>query len=58
MKTIATLAVYGNFKEKDIKIKFFVGSGTDQYKFQNVLQEAGYDCLLFSVNDVDLEEEA
>lgn len=58
MKVMATIAIYGNFEQEDIRIKFFTDSGTSKYVFQNILHEAGYDCELFSVHDEDLNEEA
>lgn len=55
MREAITLAVYGTFKTKDIRIKLF-GRGTEKYAFQNILIEAGYDCELFSITDQAIEE--
>lgn len=57
MKVVATIAIYGDFKQKDIKMKVFTDSGTSKYVFQNILHEAGYDCKLFSVHDEDMNQE-
>lgn len=55
MKQVFTLAVYGTFKDGDVRIKIFMSPTTEQFRFQNILVEAGYDCKLFSINDTDLE---
>lgn len=55
-KQIATICVYGDFKNKDVRIKIFPAeSGTHQFAFQNILNEAGYDAKLFSLNNTDIE---
>lgn len=56
MKSIATICVYGDFKNKDFRIKVFTGNGTQRFTFQNILHEAGYDAELFSLHDTDLED--
>lgn len=58
MKAVATIAIYGEFKQKDIRMKVFTDSGTSKFVFQNTLHEAGYDCELFSIHDEDLKKEA
>lgn len=56
MKHVATICVYGEFSEGRIKIKVFpAGSGTEEYRFQNTLREAGYNAELFSLNDADID---
>lgn len=57
MKQVFTLAVYGTFKDGDVRIKIFMSPSTEQFRFQNTLVGAGYDCKLFSINDTDLEVE-
>lgn len=49
------IAVYGDFGKKDIRIKLMAGVWLEQFKFQNTLHDAGYDCELFHVNDDELE---
>lgn len=54
-KNVMTVAVYGDLAKKDVRIKVF-GNGNEMYPFQNILLEAGYDCMLFCINNTDLEE--
>lgn len=55
MKVVATVCMYGDFKSGDIRMKVFpTGSGTDKFQFQNIMHEAGYDAVLFSIHDKDL----
>lgn len=46
-----TIAVYGDFAKKEIKVKTFKTGTTEQFRFQNTLREAGYDCELFHVDE-------
>lgn len=43
-----TIAVYGDFKKEDIRIKIFNKGSLEVFRFQNTLIEAGYDCKLFN----------
>lgn len=49
------ICVYGNFKEKDVRIQVFTDNGTHKFAFQNILIEAGYDAYLFNA-EVPSEE--
>ena len=55
MKAVATICVYGSFDKGDVRIK--VVKGSEQFMFQNILREAGYDAKLFSITDIELESE-
>lgn len=44
-----TIAVYGDFKKDDVRIKVMKEGGTEQFSFQNTLIAAGYDCKLFTI---------
>ena len=54
MRAIATICVYGSFDKGDVRIKVLNPSDTKQFAFQNILKEAGYDAVLFSLNDEDV----
>lgn len=56
-KVVLTVAVYGDFEKKDIRIKCFNDRTPTKFRFQNTLREAGYDCELFSIHDTDINEE-
>lgn len=45
-KNIA-ICVYGSYDDRDIRIKIFDSDDNSVFKFQNILQEAGYDADLF-----------
>ena len=50
------VAVYGDFSQKDVRIKLFPSDGMEQFRFQNVLREAGYDCDLFVITYEELRK--
>lgn len=54
MKNLFTICLYGDFKNKDIRAKIFKAGDSKQYRFQNILVEAGYDATLFDVNDEEV----
>lgn len=54
MKLALTICVYGDFAEKDLRLKVFAPGESAQFTFQNVLRDAGYDAKLFALNDTDL----
>lgn len=56
MREAFCLAVYGTFKDNDIRLKFFNDSSTKRFEFQNIMHDAGYDCVVFSVNNGDLAD--
>ena len=56
MKQVATICVYGDFKDGDIRIKVFP-SGRSPFQFQNILHEAGYDAKLFGIAEEELKTE-
>ena len=50
------VAVYGDFTKHDIRVKLLAGKGTEQFRFQNTLRDAGYDCNLYYFTEDDLKE--
>ena len=52
------ICVYGDFSKKDIRIKVFYNGDMEQYIFQNILRDAGYDVQIHNVPELDeLEHE-
>lgn len=42
-----TIDVYGDFKKNDVKVKPVTNK--EQFVFQNILIQAGYDCQLHTI---------
>ena len=55
LKTI-TLAIYGDFSKNDVRYKLFEGDSVEQYSFQNILINAGYNCKLTTISKEELEK--
>lgn len=55
MPQIITIAIYGDFEKKDIRTRIMINNG-EQYRFQNMLISAGYDCILESLSIKEIEE--
>ena len=50
------ICVYGDFSKKDIRIKIFYNDDVEQYRFQNILRNAGYDAEIHNVPELDALE--
>ena len=55
MKESITICVYGTLKKGDVRVKVMPKTG-EQYRFQNILVEAGYDAHLFTLSPEEIEE--